>query len=143
MPYEDEDPNYTSLGEELNSLTERIIGALIEVHRRLVAGLDEALYERAICIELAQRGVPFERQVIVTVRYKGQEIGEKRLDFVVDGKVIVEIKAIGELAPVHKSQVLTYLRITGLRLGLLVNFNTPLLSKGIQRIINSKGGIVE
>lgn len=136
MPYEEEEPPFWEPAVELNPLTEKIIGAALEVHKRLGAGMDEALYEAAICIELELRGLGFERQVCIEVEYKGVKIGEKRLDLIVEGKVLVELKAVEQIAPVHKAQVLTYLKLTGLKLGLLINFNVPYLKEGIKRIIN-------
>lgn len=122
---------------ELDLLTGAAIGAAIEVHRNLGPGLDEALYEAALAIELRLRNIEFARQVLVQVKYKGDVIGEKRLDFVIGGKVVVELKAVEQLAAVHKAQVLTYLNITGLKLGLLINFNTEVLKDAIRRIIRS------
>ena len=135
MPYEDEDPPYVEPDPELVALTGAVIGAAIEVHRRLGPGLDEALYEAALSIEFRLREIPFAREVIVDVHYKGEKIGVKRLDFIIAGKVVVELKAVEELSSLHKAQVLTYLKITGLKLGLLINFNTIILKHGIKRII--------
>jgi GxxExxY protein len=121
---------------ELNQLTNAVIGAAIEVHRKLGAGLLESLYENALAIELTERRIPFQRQVVVPVTYKGKPIGECRLDFLIDNKVIVELKAIEVLAPVHRAQVLCYLRITRHKLGLLINFNVAVLKDGVRRIAN-------
>jgi GxxExxY protein len=121
---------------ELNVLTEQAIGAAIEVHRELGAGLDEALYEAAMCIELRRRQVPFDRQVVQMVHYKGEPIGEKRLDLIIAGRVVIELKAVEVLTPLHKAQLRTYLKITGLRLGLLINFNVPVLTDGLKRVLN-------
>ena len=131
----DEQP-FAALDPELNTLTKAVIGAAIEVHRILGPGLDEALYEAALAVEFRLRGITFTRQVIVGVTYKGEPIGEKRLDFLVDGKLIVELKAIELIAPLHKAQVLTYLKITNHRLGLLINFNSAVLKEAIHRIIS-------
>jgi GxxExxY protein len=120
---------------EFDILTASVIGAAIEVHRQLGPGLDEILYENALSIELRLRGIAFARQVIIPVVYKGKAIGEKQLDFVIDGKLIVELKAVEQIASVHKAQVLTYLKITGHKIGLLINFNVPALKEGIRRII--------
>jgi GxxExxY protein len=116
-------------------LSGAVIGAAIEVHRVLGPGLDEALYEAALAIELRRRNIAFTRQVVTPVDYKGERIGEKRLDFVIDGRLLLELKAVEELAAVHKAQVLTHLKITGLKLGLLINFNSAILKDGIKRII--------
>ena len=135
MPYEDEDPQYVEPDPELDARARAVIGAAIEVHRRLGPGLDEALYEAALLIELRLRGIPFASLVAVGVTYKGETIGEKRLDLIVDGILVVELKAIEQIGPIHKAQVLTYLYITGLKLGLLINVNVILLKDGIKRII--------
>ena len=137
MPYEEEDPPRFDPPPELNELTQAVIGAAIEGHRALGPGLDEAAYESALAIELRLRGVPFARQVIVDVYYKGEKVGDRRVDFIVDRKLVVELKSIEELAAVHKAQVNTYLKLTKLQLGLLINFNTALLKDGIKRIIRA------
>jgi GxxExxY protein len=135
MPYIDED---MEPDPELNALTNAIIGAAIEVHRQLGAGLLEALYENALAHEFMLRNIPFVRQVLVPVVYKQQVIGETRLDFLVAGKVVVEIKAVEALAKVHSSQLICYLKISGHKLGLLINFNVAVLKDGIRRIANSR-----
>jgi len=121
----------------LNLLSEKIIGAAIEVHKRLGPGLDESLYEAALAIELGLRNIQFSRQVTIPVSYKGQVIGEKRLDLVVEGQIVVELKSVEQMNDLYKWQTLTYLKITGLKLGLLINFNTKILVDGIKRVINS------
>lgn len=120
----------------LNRITNDIIGAAIEVHRQLGPGLPESIYENALAIEFAARNVPFMRQMQVGVNYKGHHIGELRLDFVVAERVVVELKSVEFLAPIHKAQLLCYLRITGHKLGILINFNVPVLKEGIKRIAN-------
>ena len=135
MPYDDEDLPYLGPDPELDALARQVIGAAIEVHRKLGPGLDEALYEAALCVEFRLQNIPFARAVVVDVYYKGEKIGYKRLDFIVTGKLIVELKSVETLTALHKAQVLTYLKITGLKLGLLINFNTILLKDGIKRII--------
>ena len=119
--------------DELNRLTERIIGCAIEVHRTLGPGLLEATYEAALAIEFESAGLRFTRQEVVPVKYKGRVIGEHRLDFVLEDSVVVEIKSVERHDPVFEAQVLTYLKITGKPLGLLVNFNSRLLKDGIKR----------
>ena len=119
---------------ERDPLTGAIIGAAIEVHRRLGPGLVERLYEEALCIELRLRGMRFERQKPLKVDYKGHRIGNYRVDLLVENRVIVELKAVKALLPVHRKQVLCYLRITGVRRGLLLNFNEELLTQGIGRV---------
>ena len=121
--------------EELNQLTERIIGCAIEVHRELGPGLLEATYEEALCIELSAAGIKYARQVAFPIRYKGKSIGEYRLDLVVEDSVILEIKSVERLHPVFEAQVLTYLKATGKKVGPLLNFNSRLLHDGIKRFI--------
>ena len=135
MPYEGEEFPYPEPDPELNAITEAIIGAASEVHRRKGPGLDEALYSAALAIEFRMREIAFVREIDVDVEYKGEPIGKKRLDFIVSGKVVVELKAVEQLAPVHKAQLNAYLKITGLKIGLLINFNVPILKDGIKRVI--------
>jgi GxxExxY protein len=118
----------------LNQLTAAVIGAAIEVHRELGPGLIESVYERALCVELQQRAIGFARQSVVCVVYKGNTIGEARMDLVVEGKLLVELKATEGHTPLHLAQVLSYLKASGLTLGLLINFNVPSLRRGIRRI---------
>jgi len=120
--------------EALKGLTERIIGA-IEVHRQLGPGLLEGTYEAAICIELNNAGLNFVRQPIFPVIYKGQVIGEYRLDLIVEDAVVVEIKSVERFDPIFEAQVLTYLRVTSKRVGLLINFNSRLLRDGVKRYV--------
>src|SRR6266566_1291374 len=119
----------------LKQLTERIIGCAIEVHRQLGPGLLEGTYEAALAIELEIAGLHFERQSIFRVVYRDKKIGEYRLDLVVENVVIVEIKSVERFDPVFEAQVLTYLRVTGKRVGLLINFNSRLLRDGIKRFV--------
>jgi GxxExxY protein len=113
------------------------VAAAIEVHRRLGPGLLESAYEACLCRELEYRQLAFNRQVPIPVRYRDTyvECGY-RLDFVIDGQVIIEVKAVSNVLPIHRAQVLTYLKLTKLRLGLLINFNVEMLRSGIYRIIN-------
>lgn len=120
-----------------DSLARRVIGAAIEVHRILGPGLLESIYEDALCVELALAGIPFERQVPMKVHYKGHDIGEKKLDLLVSSELVVELKSVEGISPVHLAQVLSYLKIKHLRLGLLVNFNVAELRQGIKRVINT------
>jgi GxxExxY protein len=120
---------------ESDPLTYRIIGAAIEVHRILGAGLVERVYEDALCIELAERGLAFERQKHLEINYKGHDIGELFVDIIVEHRVIVELKSVRELAPIHKAQLMTYLRVSNMGLGLLINFNVPNLAQGVQRVV--------
>ncbi len=121
--------------DDLNQLTERIIGCGIEVHRHLGPGLLGATYEQALCIELAESEMKYERQVPFPILYKNRTLGEYRLDLLVENAVIVEIKSVERLDPVFAAQVLTYLKITGKKVGLLMNFNSRLLRDGIKRFV--------
>jgi GxxExxY protein len=119
-------------------LSNEIIGAAIEVHRHLGPGLLESAYEECICQELGERGVRFERQKSLPVTYKGTNLDcGYRLDLVVDGLVILELKAVDRLEPIHTAQLLTYLKLSELKLGLLVNFNVQFLRTGVKRIVNN------
>ena len=122
---------------ETDRLAQEVIGAAIEVHRALGPGFLESVYEQAMSIELGLLGTSFERQVPVAVTYKGHSIGESRLDLLVDGKLIVELKAVDQFAPVHTAQVMSYLKATGHRLGLLINFNVVRLKDGVKRVVLS------
>ncbi len=117
-------------------LTERIIGAAIEVHRQLGPGLLESIYQVCLANELSLRGISFEQEKSVPIEYKGIHFDcGYRLDFLVEQKVVVELKAIDEVNNTHKAQLLTYLKITGCKVGLLINFNVPVLKEGIKRLI--------
>ena len=121
--------------ESVDRITEAIIGCAIEVHRVLGPGLFEGIYESALCQEFQEKGLHFERQVPVSVSYKGRVVGEYRVDLLVENMVIVEVKAVSRTEPIFEAQVLTYLRATGKKLGLLVNFNSRLLKDGVRRFI--------
>ena len=116
-------------------LTERIIGCAIEVHRTLGPGLLESTYARALAIELETAGLRVACQVPVPLRYKGHDLGEYRLDLMVEDAVVVEVKAVERFDQVHEAQLLTYLRLTGKRIGLIINFNRRTLREGIKRIV--------
>jgi len=115
-------------------LTEQIIGAAIEVHRILGPGLLESIYEEGLCIELRLRGIPCERQVEVDVHYKGHVIKGQRIDLLVAGEVVVELKAVANLPEVATAQTLSYLKATGLTRALLLNFGAARLVDGIKRL---------
>jgi GxxExxY protein len=127
----------TEPSQAVDELAHAVIGAAIEVHRVLGPGFLESVYEAALAIELETRAIPFERQKPVPLRYKGRDIGEGRLDLLVADCLIVELKPVEVLAPIHKAQVISYLKATGLHLGLLINFNVPLLKDGVERIVLS------
>lgn len=123
--------------EETNRLSHGIIGAAIEVHRVLGPGLLESSYEECLAHELKLRRIPFKRQVALPLIYKGVRLDEGyRIDLLVDHRVVVELKAVEHILPVHEVQLLTYLRLTGTWLGLLLNFHSPILLRGIRRIVN-------
>jgi GxxExxY protein len=126
------------MGPLENPLSKRVIEAAIEVHRTLGGpGLLEVVYEEALCWELQQRGMKVKRQPLCPIRYKGVELGSPlRIDLLVDDLVIVECKATMEIPPVFEAQLLTYLRVTGLRLGLLLNFGQRHMKDGIRRVVN-------
>jgi len=120
-----------------NDISEMIIGAAIEVHRILGAGLLESAYEEALCRECDLRKIKFKRQQNVPIPYKGVKLGtDLRLDLLVEEKVIVEIKAKEKLSVIDKPQLLTYLRLSNKRLGLIINFHVELLKDGIYRVVN-------
>jgi GxxExxY protein len=124
------------MDDAINDLTQRIIGCAIAVHRALGPGLHERTYENAMAIELRQHDLPFDRQVCVPVAYKGEWVGDYRLDLVVDDTVVVEIKSVERGDPLFEAQVLAYLKASGKRIGLLINFNSQLLSQGVRRFVN-------
>ena len=118
---------------EHEDLTERIIGCAIEVHCVLGPGLLESCYEVALAIEMAERKIGFERQPVVSVPYKGRTVGQFRPDFIVERTVILELKCVSRVDPVVQGQVLTYLKATGLKVGLFMNFHSPTLKDGLKR----------
>jgi GxxExxY protein len=119
---------------EFKELTSAIIGAAIAVHRELGPGLFEVVYEECFCRELALQGLKFKRQVHVPLSYKGLKLGcAYRLDVLVEDTVVVELKAIEQLDPIHKAQLVTNLRLTQKPIGLLINFNVPVLAEGVVR----------
>jgi len=120
---------------ERDPLTEKIIGCAIEVHRTLGPGLLESTYESALCVELRSAGLNFERQLIVPIVYKGQPVGDYRLDLLVEKLVIVEIKSVDRFDPIFEAQLLAYLKITGAKRGLLLNFISRLLKDSIKRLV--------
>jgi GxxExxY protein len=115
-------------------LTKEIIGAAIEVHKHWGPGLYEQIYERSLCHELKSREIPFQNQLQIPLLYKDQKVGDNlSIDMFVNEKVVVEIKAVSDLLPIHESQLLTYMKLTKSRVGLLINFNVPILKSGIKR----------
>ncbi|HEV8260416.1 MAG TPA: GxxExxY protein [Burkholderiales bacterium] len=126
-----------SSGEHgVNKTTEAVIGAAIEVHKHLGPGLLESAYERCLCQEFRLRKMQLERQVVLPVTYKGVQLDcGYRIDLVVNDEVIVEIKTVEHLLPIHEAQTLTYMRLGGWQVGLLLNFSVPILIRGIKRLV--------
>lgn len=121
---------------QFDELSNAVIGCAIEVHRELGPGLLESAYEQCLAHELRLKGIPFELQKVMPVGYKGVLIDcGYRLDLLVDGKIIVELKAVAALDPIHEAQILTYLKLAKVKTGLLINFNVPLLRDGIRRFV--------
>jgi GxxExxY protein len=124
--------------EELNRLSNTIIGCAIEVHRVLGPGLLESAYQQCLAWELRRHGLSVKEQVSVPIRYKELDVPNAyRLDILIEDELIVELKAVDEIEPVHIAQMLTYLKVNGLRLGLLLNFNVEVMKKGIKRVVNN------
>ncbi len=119
---------------DLNEVTERVIGAAIEVHKHLGPGLLESAYEECLCHEMSLRQIPFERQRALPIEYKGIKLDcGYRLDLLVENVVVVEVKAVTILQGIHEAQLLSYLKLGGWKIGLLLNFNVPVLKDGIRR----------
>ena len=126
----------TETRKELNELTEIVIGCAIEVHRSLGPGLLESTYEMCLCRELSLRNILFERQKPIPVIYKGVKLDcGYRADLIVDGRVLLEIKSIEQTSAIHDAQLLSYLKLSGMKVGLLINFNVPILTHGVHRKI--------
>jgi len=122
---------------DINQLTGEVINAAIEVHRTLGPGLLESIYEECLCHEVGLKEIPYERQKELPIEYKGIKLNANfRLDVLVNKQLILEIKSCDTLLPIHEAQLLTYLKLTGLKIGLLINFNVPMLKNGIKRIAN-------
>ena len=123
--------------KDINDLTREVIGAAIEVHKALGPGLLESAYEECLCHELKLRGIQFERQVELPIEYKGTKMNcGYRMDIVADDQLILELKSCEALHPIYEAQLLTYLRLTSAKVGLLINFNVPVLKEGIKRLAN-------
>ncbi|HOO73506.1 MAG TPA: GxxExxY protein [Spirochaetota bacterium] len=120
---------------DINNITEKIIACAIEVHKNLGPGLLESVYERALCYEFQANDIRYDCQIAIPIIYKGLNLGDYRLDLLVEDEVIVELKAVDRIEPVFDAQLLTYLKVTGKKVGLIINFNTPALKDGIKRMI--------
>lgn len=137
MNHKDTKSTKAHKGWKEDALSRDILDAALEVHRALGPGLLESGYEFALCHELELRGIPYRRQVPVSLRYKGLRLDAAyRIDLVVEDLVIVELKAVDRLEPIHEAQLLSYLRHTDLWLGMLLNFHAALLRNGVKRIVN-------
>ena len=123
---------------QVDSIAHEVIGAALEVHKALGPGFLESVYEHALCVELKFRGIPFTTQKPLPILYKGEPVGEGKLDLMVRDSLIVELKTVDSLLPIHTAQLISYLKATGLQLGLLINLNVPVLKDGIKRIILSQ-----
>lgn len=123
------------LNDKIDQLAERVIGCAIEVHRTMGPGLLESLYRECLLMELALQDIPFENELLIAVDYKGRPLRSRlRLDLLVDRALVVELKCVDGLRPVHQAQVMTYLRLTGHQVGLLINFNEVTLRAGLRRL---------
>ena len=123
------------LPDELEQLAYDVIGCCVQVHRTLGPGLLETIYGRAVILELTARGIPFEAEKAIPVRYRGELLCHQRLDLLVAGQLVVEMKSVDHLDSIHVAQVLSYLRVADVRLGLLINFNVSILKDGVRRVI--------
>lgn len=125
-------------GFEVNFITQKIIGAALEIHRNLGPGLFESVYEECLCYELELQNINFERQKYIPVFYKEKTLATGfRADVLVENKIVVELKSVEGLLPIHEVQVLNYLKLSQLQVGLLINFNVPVLKQGIKRVVNN------
>ena len=120
---------------ELDAWAQAVVQAAIEVHHQLGPGFLESVYQQALCVELGLRRVPYQQQVPIEVQYKGRRVGQACLDLLVGGRLVVELKAVDSLLPIHIAQVISYLKATRQRLGLLINFKVSFLQKGLKRVI--------
>jgi GxxExxY protein len=141
MPFDDEASPYGDLAqpsEEINALAHRVIGIAIAVHRELGPGLPEIAYENALAIEFKELGISVRRQYRLVVEYKGQPVASVRVDFLIEDKLVLEVKSVEALHPIDRKQVVRYLKILKLPLGLLVNFNVMILKHGIHRVFRAE-----
>jgi GxxExxY protein len=130
-------PHLVEPNKEIDATAHTVIGAAIEVHRVLGPGFAESIYEEALCVELTRLNLPFERQVPVAIEYKAHAIGQARLDLFVADCLIVELKTVPQLLPIHTTQLISYLSAMKRPLGLLINFHVAVLRSGIRRVVRS------
>ena len=128
----------TEPSAQADQLAHDVIGAAIEVHRVLGPGFLESVYEEALAIEFDLRGIPYERQKPMTLQFKGRPVGDSRMDYLVGGQLVVELKAVESIHPIFPAKVIHYLKMTGLQLGLIINLHVVLLKDGIKRIALSR-----
>jgi GxxExxY protein len=121
----------------VDELAYQVIGAAIEVHRILGPGFLESVYEESLAIELDLRGIPYERQKPIVLQFKGRDVGDSRLDFLVGEELVVELKAVESIHPIFPAKVIHYLKMSGLQLGLIINFHVVMLRDGVKRIVLS------
>jgi len=122
---------------EANQLTSEIISSAIEVHRTLGPGLLESIYEECMAFELQERNLTIARQKEIPIQYKGNQLEQNyRIDLLVNNQVLIELKSVSKLEPIHNAQLLTYLKLANIRYGLLLNFNVPVMKQGIRRLLN-------
>jgi len=137
MDLQSDNRKFEKLNERVEETASQVVDAAYMVHQFLGPGLLESAYRRCLVAELTSRKVPIEEEVRFEIYYRGMAVGaQSRLDLLVDGSIVVELKAVEQLLPVHEAQLLTYLRLTGNRLGFLINFNVPLVKLGIRRFVN-------
>ena len=125
----------STLPDDLESLIREVIGCCVTVHRELGPGLLESVYPRAIAMDLDDRGIHYSTEKAVPIRYRGKLLCHHRIDLFVDDRLVVEVKSVDRLIPIHVAQIINYLRVTGTRAGLWINFNVPLLKQGIRRVV--------
>jgi len=131
------DKSNADIVAKLNGITDEVIGAAVAVHRQLGPGLLESAYEACLAYELSERGLFVERQKALPIKYRGVELDcGYRLDLLVSEQVIIELKAVDRLDPIHQAQLLSYLKLSGCKVGLLINFNVKVLKNGIRRLVN-------
>jgi len=136
MNHRDTETQREAIAESLNELSRQVVDAAFHVHKNLGPGLLESVYEACLAHELNKRGIPFQKQVSLPILYDDLEIeAGLRIDLWIDKKLIVELKAVEQLHDVHQAQLMTYLKLTDTRLGLLINFNVPAIKQGIKRIV--------
>jgi GxxExxY protein len=126
---------HSPLPDDLEQLAHDVIGCCLAVHQAMGSGLVESIYSRAVVLELKARGIPHVVEKSIPVRYRDELLCYQRVDLLVDTRIVLELKSVDRLGPIHVAQVLSYLRVAGVRLGLLVNFNVPILKYGIRRVI--------